>query len=240
MKKIKVSIVLPAFNAEDTIDDVLSALSKLTFVNEVILVDDCSSDKTLEIADNWDIIIVKHEENLGYGGNQKTCYREAIKINSDIVVMFHPDYQYDIDSIESMVNLIKTNNYSYVLGSRIDSICKMHKQGMPFYKIFANRILTFFMNKITGINLSEWHTGLRAYSGEYIRSIPYWEFRNDFLFDTQMTIEAIRKEVKIGEISSRFSYNSTASVIKFTSALKYSILSLLFCIEYYTGKNKIL
>ena len=182
-----ITVVLPAFNAGKTLETTYNEIP-FDIVDHVILVDDGSSDNTIEVARKLGIKhIVEHEENRGYGGNQKTCYNKALELQSDIVVMLHPDYQYDPGLIPSMCYLIANKVYEVVLGSRI--LGKgARRGGMPLYKYMANRILTFLQNTLMNQKLSEYHTGYRAFSGHVLNQINYNTNSNDFIFDNQMRL----------------------------------------------------
>src|SRR3989338_2701223 len=180
----KIIVVLPAYNAEKTIERTYREIPK-DIVDEVILVDDHSYDKTAEAARKLNIPVVVHAQNLGYGGNQKTCYREALKRGADIVVMLHPDYQYPPKLVTGMAALIASGVFDVVLGSRILGGYAL-KGGMPIYKYVSNRFLTLFENILTGQKLSEYHTGYRAFSRKVLLDIPLLENSDDFVFDNQI------------------------------------------------------
>jgi len=171
MKKQKVVIVLPAYNAEKTLLKTYKDIPN-KYRKNIILVDDLSNDKTVAIAKKLKIKVFVHKKNLGYGGNQKTCYQQALKLNPDIVIMLHPDYQYDPKLIPALVAMIESGNYDVVLGSRILGGGAL-KGGMPLYKYISNRFLTFFENLCTGKKLSEYHTGLRAYKAEVLKNVNF-------------------------------------------------------------------
>ncbi len=233
----KVVVVLPAYNAEKTLQKTYDEIPK-DIVDEIILVDDCSGDDTAKIADNLNISVVRHSENLGYGANQKTCYKEALKRGADIVVMLHPDYQYPPKLVGPMVSLIASEMFDVVLGSRILGGYAL-KGGMPIYKYVANRLLTAFENILTGQKLSEYHTGFRAFSKEALLKIPLLENSDDFIFDNQMLVQAFYFGYAIGEISSPCSYNSESSSISFMRSIKYGLGVLKTTFQYILGKNKI-
>ena len=185
IKNKKIIVVLPAYNAEKTL---LATLNEIPFdiVDDIILVDDCSSDKTIEIAKSFGLKhVYKHDSNLGYGANQKTCYKKAIELNADIVIMLHPDYQYTPRLIESFAYIIVNNVYPVVLGSRILGKGAL-KGGMPSYKYFFNRFLTLAQNIIINQKLSEYHSGYRAFSCDVLKKINYEVNSNDFVFDNQI------------------------------------------------------
>jgi glycosyltransferase involved in cell wall biosynthesis len=208
----KVTIVLPAYNAEKTLEITYNEIP-FDIVDEVILVDDKSNDKTVEKGKELGIKhIVVHEQNKGYGGNQKSCYNKALELNSDIVVMLHPDYQYTPKLIHSMCYLIANDVYEVVLGSRILGKGAL-KGGMPIYKYIANRLLTLFQNIFMNQKLSEYHTGYRAFSGNVLRSINYNINSDDFVFDNQMLAQICFAGFEIAEITCPTKYFDEASSI---------------------------
>jgi glycosyltransferase involved in cell wall biosynthesis len=237
MKKSKVVIVLPAYNAEKTLIKTYKDISD-EYKKNVILVDDKSTDKTIEIAKKLKIKYFVHKKNLGYGGNQKTCYKEALKLNPDIIIMIHPDYQYDPKLIPALVGMIESGNYDCVLGSRILGGGAL-KGGMPLYKYVSNRFLTFFENICTGIKLSEYHTGLRAYRSEVLKKIDFTKNSDDFIFDNQILLQIIAKRFRIGEISCPTKYFEEASSINFIRSLKYGFGCVYWSIIYMLGRLNI-
>ena len=215
-------VVLPAFNAEKTLEQTYKEIPFDT-VDEVILVDDNSDDKTVQKAKNLGLKhIILHDENQGYGANQKTCYNEALKLGADIIVMLHPDYQYTPKLIPSMVSLIANDIYQVVLGSRILGKGAV-KGGMPIYKYVFNRILTFIQNVLMGAKLSEYHTGFRAYSREVLESINYSENSNDFVFDNQVLAQIHYAGFEIAEITCPTKYDDQSSSINFQRSIKYGL-----------------
>lgn len=213
---------MPAYNAEKTL---LKTYKEIPFdiVDEVVLVDDKSSDKTSIVAAEIGIKhVITHDKNLGYGGNQKTCYNTALNLGADIVIMLHPDYQYTPKLIQSMAYLIANDVYPVVLGSRI--LGKgARKGGMPLYKYIANRFLTFTQNVLVGQKLSEYHTGYRAFSKEVLTSIKYNENSDDFIFDNQMLSQIIYKDFEIAEITCPTKYFDEASSINFKRSMTYGL-----------------
>lgn len=225
VKKSKIVIVMPAYNAAKTLEKTFNDIPK-ELVGEVILVDDCSRDETVRIAKKLGLTIFIHPNNLGYGGNQKTCYWEALKRKPDIVVMIHPDYQYDATLTGELIKPIIDNRFDIMLGSRIRSRKEAFKGGMPAYKYLGNRLLTIIENIILGLNLSEYHTGFRAYKREVLEKIPFQKFSNDFVFDQQILIYAARRGFHVGEIPVPVRYFPEASSINFWRSLKYGISTI--------------
>jgi glycosyltransferase involved in cell wall biosynthesis len=216
----KIIVILPAYNAGYTLRRTYHEIPH-DIVDEVILTDDASTDDTLLVAEELDIRhVIKHEQNSGYGANQKTCYAKALELNADIVVMLHPDYQYTPKLIPSMVYLIANNIYPVVLGSRILGNGALHG-GMPVYKYFANRVLTFFQNIMTGAKLSEYHTGYRAFSAEVLKKIDFHKNSNGFVFDNEILSQIIYSGFNIGEITCPTNYFREASSINFKNSIYY-------------------
>ena len=212
IKSKKVVVVMPAYNASETLEKTYAEIP-FPLVDEVILVDDHGSDNTYELAKKLGINhVIRHQYNKGYGGNQKTCYNKALKLNADIVVMLHPDYQYTPKLIESMCYLIANDLYPVVIGSRILGKGAL-KGGMPIYKYFANRILTLFQNILMNQKLSEYHSGFRAFSSEVLKDIKFNENSDDFIFDNQMLAQIMFKNHLIGEITCPTKYFKEASSI---------------------------
>ena len=232
----KIIVVLPAFNAEKTLERTYHEIP-FDIVDEVILVDDSSNDNTIEIAQKLNINhIIQHDKNRGYGGNQKTCYNKALELKADIIVMLHPDYQYTPKLITAMCSIIANEVYPVVFASRILGKGAL-KGGMPFYKYIANRFLTLVQNLLINQKLSEYHTGYRAYSREVLQKISYNSFSEDFIFDNQMTINIFKKGFEIGEISCPTKYFPEASSINFKRSIKYGIGVLRESIIYYLTKT---
>jgi glycosyltransferase involved in cell wall biosynthesis len=239
IKNKKIIVVLPAYNAEKTL---LATLNEIPFdiVDDVILVDDCSSDKTIEIAKLFGLKhVYRHDSNLGYGANQKTCYKKAIELNADIVIMLHPDYQYTPKLIESFAYIIVNEVYPVVLGSRILGKGAL-KGGMPIYKYFFNRLLTLAQNIIINQKLSEYHSGYRAFSSNVLKKINFEINSNDFVFDNQILSQIFMNGYEIGEITCPTKYFKEASSINFQRSLKYGFGCLLVSIEYRMHKWKII
>ena len=230
---------MPAYNAERTVKATYNDLPK-DLIAEVILVDDASKDKTIEKAKNLGITVYTHKQNRGYGGNQKTCYEEALKRNPDIVVMVHPDYQYDAKLVGVLCEAIVNGRADIMLGSRIQTRHQVLKGGMPLWKYFANRFLTLFENIATGLNLSEYHTGYRAYSTQVLKTIPYQKFSDDFIFDQQILMSALSYNFNISEIPVPCKYFKEASSINFIRSSKYGLLTLWTVFIYILNQTRII
>lgn len=210
---------MPAYNAAKTLHKTVAEIPR-EVVDEIVLVDDASSDETVDLAKKLDMTTLLHERNFGYGRNQKTCYREALKYNADIVVMVHPDYQYSPHLIVPMAGMIAFGEYDVVMASRILGNGVL-KGGMPLYKYIANRILTLTQNLLMDAKLSEYHTGFRAFSREVIESLPLEENSDDFVFDNEMISQALFFNYRVGEISCPTRYFPEASSINFSRSVKY-------------------
>ena len=218
----KIAVVLPAYRAEKTLEMTYREIP-LDIVDDVVLVDDGSMDKTVDVAKSLGIKhIIVHEKNLGYGGNQKTCYAKALSLGADIVVMVHPDYQYSPRLITAMAAMITSGHYDVVLGSRILGKSAL-QGGMPFYKYISNRFLTFFENLMLGLKLSEYHTGYRAFSRQVLETLPLPENSDDFVFDNQMLTQTAYFDFNIGEISCPTKYFVDASSISFRRSVVYGL-----------------
>lgn len=236
MKKI---IVLPAYNAARTLKETVASLPAGTF-DEVLLVDDCSSDGTYELALELGIKAVKHSRNRGYGGNQKTCYTLALERGADIVVMLHPDYQYDPRVIPFMTGIIEDGICDVVLGNRIRTRAEALSGGMPVYKYLANRFLTVVENLVAGQNLGEWHSGLRAYSRAALEKINWADNAEGFAFDSQYLFQAAFKGFRLGDIPVPARYFPEASSIAFAGGIRYGLLTLLAAAEFLLNKTGLL
>lgn len=215
----KIAIVLPAYNAGKTLERTIADIPG-GFVDEIILVDDFSSDNTFELAKKLGLTCIRHENNLGYGGNQKTCYQAALQTGADVIIMLHPDYQYDPKLTTAMAAMIASGVYDVVLGSRILGMGAL-KGGMPVYKYIANRILTLLQNIIINQKLSEYHTGYRAFSRTVLEDKDWLKNSNDFVFDNEILIQLHHKGARFGEISCPTRYFEEASSISFTRSVKY-------------------
>ena len=218
----KVVVVLPAYNAASTLETTYNEIP-MEIVDEVVLVDDASPDNTVEVGKKLGIQhIVKHENNRGYGGNQKSCYNKALELGADIVIMLHPDYQYTPKLIHSMSYMIANDVYPVVLGSRILGKGAL-LGGMPIYKYIANRFLTLSQNILIDQKLSEYHTGYRSFSREVIEAIDYEANSDDFVFDNQMLSQIFMKGFEIGEVTCPTKYFEEASSINFSRSVTYGL-----------------
>ena len=228
----KIIVVLPAYNAEKTLKTTYEKISK-DIVDDIILIDDFSSDNTVSIAKELNITTILHEKNMGYGANQKTCYAAALQANADIVIMLHPDYQYSPELIPAMAAMLAYGKYDAVIASRMLTGNAL-KNGMPFYKWISNKFLTSFENLFTKANLSEYHSGYRGFTKKVLEKLPLDSCNNDFIFDNEMLALIIYYNFKIGEISCPAKYFPEASSINFIRSCKYGIgvlaVSLLFAL----------
>jgi len=230
----KLVVIMPAYNAEATLRRTHEELPH-DYVDEVILVDDASKDDTSRIAQELGITTVIHFENKGYGGNQKTCYRQALRHGADIVVMVHPDYQYSPRLVTAMASMIASGHYDIVLGSRILGGGAL-KGGMPLYKYVANRFLTFVENLALGVKLSEYHTGFRAFTRQVLETLPLGENSDDFVFDSEMLVQAVYFGFRLGELSCPTRYFEEASSINFVRSVKYGFGVLASSAKYIISK----
>ena len=217
----RVVVVLPAYNAEKTLEVTVRQIPE-GIADEILLVDDSSSDETVRVAAGLGVRTFVHDRNRGYGANQKTCYREALRLGADIVVMLHPDYQYEPKLLGAMASMIASDVYDVVLGSRILGRTA-REGGMPLYKYVSNRLLTGFQNALLGSKLSEFHTGYRAYSRRVLETLPLLANSDDFVFDNQILAQAVAFGYSIGEISCPTKYFPEASSIGFGRSVKYGL-----------------
>ena len=230
----KVVVIMPAYNAEKTVEQTYNEIYH-DFVDEVILVDDNSQDNTKIVSKKLNIKTIVHKENKGYGGNQKSCYKAALKSGADIVVMLHPDYQYTPKLIPAIVCMMAFEQYDAVLASRMLGNSAL-KGGMPFYKFVANKFLTGFENILTGEKLSEYHTGFRGFTRKVLENLPLAECDDDFIFDNQMIALLFYNNYKIGELSCPTKYFKEASSINFARSCKYGFGVLGTSIQYRLAK----
>ena len=230
----KIVVVLPAYNAAKTLDMTYREIP-FEFVDHVVLVDDASRDDTAEVARSLGINTIVHEQNRGYGGNQKTCYHAALQLGADIVVMLHPDYQYTPKLITAMASMIAFGEFDAVLASRILGVGAL-KGGMPVYKYFANRVLTLVENILLGHKLSEYHTGYRAFSREVLENLPLTDNSDDFVFDNQMLAQIIWYGYRLGEVSCPTKYFEDASSINFRRSVVYGLGVLKTALQFRLGR----
>ncbi len=226
----KIIVVFPAYNAASTLEKTYLALAR-DIVDDVILVDDASQDRTLEVAGKLGIHSVRHERNMGYGANQKSCYRAALARGADIVVMVHPDYQYAPELVPAMGWLIACGIFDVVLGSRILGMGAL-AGGMPRYKYISNRVLTAVQNLLLNNKLSEYHTGYRAFSREVLQKLPLEENSNDFVFDNQMLAQIIHFGYRIGEVTCPTRYSAESSSIGLRRSITYGLGVVKTCVQF--------
>ena len=224
-KKPKIIVVMPAYNAEKTVKKTYNDLPE-DLIKEVILIDDASHNKTIDKAKALGITVYVHNKNKGYGGNQKTCYDQALKRKPDVAVMVHPDYQYDAQLVGVLCEPIVNGRADIMLGSRIQTRRQVLAGGMPLYKYFSNRFLTLVENLAMGLNLSEYHTGFRAFKSEVLKTVPYHKFSDDFIFDQQILISALSFGFNISDVPVPCKYFKEASSINFIRSAKYGLLTL--------------
>ncbi|HPM75987.1 MAG TPA: glycosyltransferase family 2 protein [bacterium] len=235
MAKKKTIVVMPAYNAATTLERTVADIPA-GVVDEIIVVDDCSRDATVAVARAMGLTVVVHERNLGYGGNQKTCYREALAREADTVIMIHPDYQYDSRLAGHMISFINDDYFDIMLGTRIRTRREALAGGMPIWKYLSNRFLTITENILLGQNLSEYHTGYRAYSRRVLETIPWWNNSDDFAFDAQFLAQAIYFNFKIAEIPVPVRYMPEASSINLKRSMEYGMANLKVIAQYWLHK----
>ena len=233
----RIVVVMPAYNAEKTLKKTYDEIPK-DIVDDIILTDDHSQDLTVQVAKDLKLKTFVHDVNLGYGGNQKTCYREALKTGADVIVMLHPDYQYPPKLITPMAALITCGMFDVVLGSRILGN-KAIKGGMPVYKYIANRLLTLTENNLIGEKLSEYHTGYRAFSRQVLLDLPILEDSDDFVFDNQMLLQAFYFGYGVAEVTCPSAYTKESSSINFRRSVVYGLGVLGTAFQYALQKNNI-
>jgi glycosyltransferase involved in cell wall biosynthesis len=233
----RVIVVLPAYNAARTLERTYRELPH-EVVDEVILVDDASQDETVALARTLGITTFVHDRNLGYGGNQKTCYRNALERGADVVIMVHPDYQYTPALVTAMSSMVALGIYDAVLGSRMLGKSAL-TGGMPRYKYVANRVLTLLQNIVLGRKLSEYHTGYRAFHRRVLETLPLDENSNDFVFDNEMLAQVVAFDYSIGEVSCPTRYFGEASSISFPRAVRYGLGVLGVCAKFWLHRSGI-
>jgi len=224
-RRHKIIAVLPAYNAERTLAATIADFPP-GCVDEVLLVDDCSTDRTVEVARHMGLTVIVHPDNRGYGGNQKTCYRYALDHGADVVVMIHPDYQYDARVIPHAVGIIELGICDVVLGNRIRFRPEALACGMPWWKYMSNRALTVFENVALGQNLGEFHSGFRVYRRGVLEAIPFERNSDDFVFDTQLLVQAVNLGFRLGDVPVPVRYFAEASSINFRRSVKYGLETL--------------
>jgi len=234
----RVIVVMPAYNAEATVEATVRDIPT-SVVDEIILVDDCSRDRTVEVARGLGLTVIEHPENRGYGGNQKTCYDAALERGADIVIMIHPDYQYDSRLAGGIVTFLRHGICDVILGNRIRTRRETLQSGMPLYKYLANRFLSFFENLLLGQNLGEWHSGYRAYTREVLETIPYRENSDHFVFDSQFLMQAVYFGFRIGDVPVPVRYMKEASSITLGASTRYGLTTLATLGDYYLHKLRL-
>ncbi len=235
--KERVVVVMPAYNAAKTLEQTYRDLP-MEVVDKIILVDDVSQDETVEIAQRLGLKTIVHVQNRGYGGNQKTCYLEALKDDADIIVMLHPDYQYDSTLVPDLIAPIQRNEKDMVLGSRFLG-GQVRAGGMPFYKIVANRFLTLCENLVFGLHLSEAHTGFRAYRREVLETIPFLLNADDFVFDSEVIAQTVAFGFRIGEIGVPTRYFEEASSVNFRRSVVYGLATLWTLVKFMAHRTRL-
>jgi glycosyltransferase involved in cell wall biosynthesis len=231
----RIAVVLPAYNAEATLSRTMSEIDR-DILDEVVLVDDASKDGTVSLARELGLMPICHQINRGYGGNQKTCYRAALDLGADVVVMVHPDYQYSPLLVPAMAAMIAYGEYDMVLGSRILAQNAVAR-GMPRYKFVSNRMLTFIENIALGQKLSEYHTGLRAFSSTLLGDLPIERNSDDFIFDNQIIAQAIMAGARIGEVSCPTRYAADSSSINLRRSIRYGLGVLRTSADYWLHRH---
>jgi glycosyltransferase involved in cell wall biosynthesis len=237
-KKKKIVIVMPAYNAAKTLKATIESIGK-GCAEEILLVDDASQDGTSALAKELGLKVMVHERNLGYGGNQKTCYASALKTEAEIIVMIHPDYQYDGRLIPSLILPIELNICDVMLGNRVRTRSETLQGGMPLYKYLANRFLTLLENFLLGQNLGEFHSGMRAYSRQVLETIPWKNNSDDFVFDQQFLIQSAFFKLRMGDIPISARYFPEASSINFVRSIKYGLQTLWTLALYFLAKSAV-
>ena len=237
-QKNKIVIIMPAYNAEKTLQATLDAIPK-GCCDEIILVDDCSADGTVALARSLGLSVFEHDNNKGYDGNQKLCYREALNAGADIIVMLHPDNQYDASLIPFFTGFIDHGVCDFMLGARIRPRREALHGGMPFYKYFSNRMLTLMMNVILGQNLAEGHSGFRVYHRKVLEKIPFENNSDDFSFDAELITQAVYHGFKLGDAPMPVRYFSEASSISFKDSSIYGLKILKTLGKFLLTKSRI-
>ncbi len=239
MAQQKVIVVMPAYNAESTLERTLADIP-VGSVDEVILVDDCSRDGTVPLARRLGLTVIEHEVNRGYGANQKTCYRAALERGADLIIMIHPDYQYDSSVVPVLTGILGAGHCDVLLGNRIRTRGEALAGGMPAYKYVANRLLTVVENLWLGQNLGEFHSGLRAYRREVLETLPWERNSDDFVFDSQFLIQAVSFGFRLADVPVPVRYMKEASSIGFARSLEYGLFTLEALLRYTLHHTKLL
>lgn len=229
--RMKIGVVMPAYNAERTLERTFSDLPH-EIISEIILVDDASQDRTVEVASSLPIIVFRHNDNYGYGANQKTCYTEALKRDLDIIVMVHPDYQYDPKLLPQVVQPILEGKADVVFGSRMQRKGDALKQGMPWWKYISNITLTWLENRVFGLRLSEYHTGYRAFHRRVLERLNYHANSDNFIFDQQIVSQIVAKRFRIAEVYVPAKYHPEASSASFVASSIYGVSILILVVRY--------
>lgn len=232
----KIVVIMPAYNAARTVEITYQGIPT-HIVDETILVDDGSKDNTVDLARRLGIKVFVHKENRGYGANQKTCYREALNAGADIVIMLHPDYQYDPRVIPFAIGFITCGICDIVIGSRIRTRKETLKGGMPLYKYIANRCLTAYENTVFGQNLGDFHSGFRVYRREVLEKIVFRDNSDDFIFDTEFLAQAIHAGFRVGDIPIPTRYFQEASSINFRRCVKYGLETVVVTLKFLLQKT---
>ncbi len=239
LNRNKIVVVMPAYNAEKTLEKTYNDLPKDGIIDGIILVDDFSSDDTVKIANRLNLKVIVHDKNMGYGANQKTCYKEALEAEADIVVMLHPDYQYSPKLVTAMAAMIASEDYDMILASRIIGKSNALTAGMPLYKYISNRFLTYFENFVLNLKMSEYHSGYRAFSRRLLLTVPFEKNSDDFIFDNQIIAQSHLSGFRIGEISCPTRYEADSSSIGFLRSVKYGAGVLNTAVQYTLCKYNI-
>ncbi len=221
----KVIVVMPAYNAASTLEKTVADIPEGA-ASEIIVVDDCSTDNTVEVAERLGLTVIRRETNGGYGANQKVCYREALDRGADIVAMIHPDYQYDSRLLPYVAGFLDVGICDVILGNRIRTRREALDCGMPTYKYFANRFMTMVENLVLGQNLAEWHTGYRAYTRKVLETIPFEKNSDDFVFDSQFLCQCVHYGFRMGDVPVPVRYSAEASSINFKRSMTYGIMTM--------------
>ncbi len=234
----KAVVVMPAYNAETTLEKTVADIPD-GCVDEIILVDDCSRDNTVALARGLGLQVITHETNQGYGANQKTCYTAALAAGADVVLMIHPDYQYDSSVVGVLIELLRRDHCDVLLGNRIRSRREALAGGMPVYKYLANRGLTIVENVWLGQNLGEFHSGMRGYRREVLETIPWRRNSNDFVFDSQFLVQAVHFGFRLGDIPVPVRYMAEASSINFKRSSEYGLRTLQTLVQWSLHRSKL-